>query len=130
MSTLVLVDETPSGKALSELLLETEQSTMTVRELIEARVRQEVADYHDSGHAVFSGLVQPRGAVTTDRGYALDSARRLDADAQVERALDAFERNGFLLLVGGRQAESLDEALDVTEELRVSFIKLVPLVGG
>ncbi|MCW5552407.1 MAG: hypothetical protein KIS67_09580 [Verrucomicrobiae bacterium] len=46
------------------------------------------------------------------------------------RALDAFARNGFFVLVGDRQAESLDEAFTVTPETEVSFVKLVPLVGG
>jgi len=35
-----------------------------------------------------------------------------------------------MVLVDDRQAESLDEDIVVKPETRVSFLKLVPLVGG
>jgi hypothetical protein len=47
-----------------------------------------------------------------------------------KRALEAFDRNGFFVLVGNRQAESLNESFEVKVETEVSFVKLVPLVGG
>jgi hypothetical protein len=34
------------------------------------------------------------------------------------------------VLVGDRQPDSLDEEITVGPETRVSFVKLVPLVGG
>ena len=57
-------------------------------------------------------------------------ARMLDAQEQIEKALVAFERNGFLLLVNDRQIESLDEQIEVTPATTVTFLKLVMLVGG
>ena len=42
----------------------------------------------------------------------------------------AFTRNGFFVLVGDRQVESLDEELELKVDTDVSFVKLVPLVGG
>jgi hypothetical protein len=39
-------------------------------------------------------------------------------------------RNGFFVLVGDRQAESLDEPFEVKADTEVSFVKLMPLVGG
>ena len=38
--------------------------------------------------------------------------------------------NGFFLLVDDRQIEDLDEEVVVTVESTISFVKLVPLVGG
>jgi hypothetical protein len=44
--------------------------------------------------------------------------------------MTGFEKNGFFVLVGDKQAESLDQEFDVKVDTEVSFVKLVPLVGG
>ena len=36
----------------------------------------------------------------------------------------------FFLLIADRQAESLDEVFEIDLDCEVSFVKLVPLVGG
>lgn len=46
------------------------------------------------------------------------------------RALDAFSRNGFLVLVGDRQIEDPDETVTLGPATEVVFLRLVPLVGG
>jgi hypothetical protein len=130
---IVISDETSSGKVLHELTLELMSPSVSVRDLIELRVREEVARFNaENGTAVFRGLVQPTDAEATLNAYEYRLARRkpIDADEQCRRAWQAFERNGFLMLVGDRQTERLDEKLAVTPDLRVSFVKLVPLVGG
>lgn len=53
-----------------------------------------------------------------------------DAEKQIARALEAFERNGFIVLIGDQQAESLDEGFLIQADTEVSFVKLVQLVGG
>jgi hypothetical protein len=42
----------------------------------------------------------------------------------------AFGRNGFLVFVGDRQVEDLDQELTLAEADVVSFVRLVPLAGG
>ena len=42
----------------------------------------------------------------------------------------AFSRNGFVVLVGDRQIEELDEEVDLRRDTEVTFLKLVALVGG
>jgi hypothetical protein len=63
-------------------------------------------------------------------GYRLKPKRKINWEEQFKRAVAAFDRNGFFVLVGNRQAESLDEQFDVAVDTEVSFVKLVPLVGG
>jgi len=46
------------------------------------------------------------------------------------RALEAFSRNGFFLLVDDKQVTELDTKVELSEVSIVQFIKLVPLVGG
>jgi len=75
-------------------------------------------------------LVEPTNAERVLNGYKLKAKRKIDWEEQHKRALEAFERNGFFVLVGDKQAESLDQEFEVKVETEVSFVKLVPLVGG
>jgi hypothetical protein len=60
----------------------------------------------------------------------LHHAKLIDAEQQTYRALEAFQNNGFFLLVNDRQAESLDEEVWLGAGATASFVKLTPLVGG
>lgn len=82
------------------------------------------------GETVFRGLVQPTDTETALNGYRLRKPRLLDAEAQCALAVKGFGSNGFFVLVNDRQAESLDEEIIVGPDTKVSFVKLVPLVGG
>ena len=57
-------------------------------------------------------------------------ARKIDWEEQYNKALKGFEGNGFFVLIGDRQAESLEQEFEITPDTEVSFVKLVPLVGG
>ena len=78
----------------------------------------------------FRGLVEPTNAEKVLNGYKLKAKRKIDWQEQYQKALEAFERNGFFVLVGNRQAESLDQQFEVKVDTEVSFVKLMPLVGG
>ncbi|WP_328873398.1 hypothetical protein OHT76_26810 [Streptomyces sp. NBC_00287] len=56
--------------------------------------------------------------------------RRMRRKADRERALKAFTANGLIVLVGDRQLTDLDEQVDLTADTEVTFLKLIPLVGG
>jgi hypothetical protein len=129
-TTLTIHDETSSGQKTHSFTLECLTERMTVRELIRARIYQEVQDYNTREPEYFRGLVEPTQAERTLNGYRLRERRKLDWQEQFQRAVEAFERNGFFVLVGNRQATSLDEEFEVKVDTEVSFVKLVPLVGG
>ncbi|MQY07632.1 hypothetical protein [Actinomadura macrotermitis] len=111
MPAVTFRDETPSGKPLAEFQVADLPAAMTVRELIRLRVREEVA------RANAHRLVQP-------------DPHRVDWERQADLAERAFEGNGFFMLVGDRQAESLDETVDLTTDPELVFIKLIALAGG
>jgi hypothetical protein len=129
-ATLTIKDETASGQKTNVFTLACLTERMTVRELIRARIYQEVQDYNQKEPEYFRGLIEPTNAERVLNGYKLKAKRKIDWGEQFQRALEAFERNGFFVLVGNRQAESLDEEFDVKVDTEVSFVKLVPLVGG
>ena len=91
-------------RRLSERLvepLELDENTLTVRELIESRVR---------------GQLRERGDADVGRA--------------VREALDAFDRSTYLVILDDRRLDSLDERVTLTPVSRLTFWRLVPLVGG
>lgn len=102
MSTFLLVSErSPGGGKPAEFQLEVPFERITVRELIRKYVKQKVEQFKAN-----------------------------DGEQQCAKALNAFEENRVILLVNDVQMEKLDEEIIVTPATRVTFLKLVPLVGG
>ena len=132
-ATLLIRDETATGEPVHEFPLELSSESITVRDLIRERVYQEVTDYNFRSRregGVFRGLVQPTDTERTLNGFKVPKNRDIDWEAQFDRAIDAFGRNGFFILVDDRQAEALDETIVIGPSTQVSFVKLTPLVGG
>jgi hypothetical protein len=130
---LTIRDETATGSITNELTLDVLSETITVRELIRSRVYQEVQDFNlrqSQGAPRFRGLVTPTDAEQSLNGARLKTPRDIDWKAQFDKACEAFDRNGFFLLVDDRQAESLDQTITLRHDTKVTFVKLVPLVGG
>lgn len=135
-ATLTIRDETASGQTLHTFTLADLTEQLSVRELLRARIWQEVQDHNraadtasPAGH-VFRGLVQPTDTERTLNGFKFSKPRVLDWEEQFRRACDGFERNGFFVLVGDCQPTTLDEEFEVQADTEVTFVKLVPLVGG
>jgi hypothetical protein len=130
-TAVAIFDETTAGERTPALTLDVLTEQITVRELIRSRVYQEVQDYNRRSPAFFRGLVQPSGATRTSSGFRLrDQHATIDWKEQFAHALEAFERNGFFILVDGRHVEDLDEEVTLRAGSEVSFVRLVPLIGG
>jgi hypothetical protein len=127
---LTIYDETLSGEKTPRLKLDFAVQCITVRDLIRDRVYQEVRDYNQSQPKYFRGLVQPTDSEQFLNGYKLLKQRSIDWEKQYEKALQAFQNNGFIILVNDRQVEDLEEEIELMEELPISFLRLIPLVGG
>ncbi|HME56471.1 MAG TPA: hypothetical protein VKM55_30000 [Candidatus Lokiarchaeia archaeon] len=131
MSVIInVVDELLTGELLTQFPLTMQSSRVTVREIIQSRVTQEVENYNKARTGNFNGLIQPTKSEQMLNGFRMNPRNRINCPVQIEAALDAFERNGFLVLINARQVESLDEEVLVTPDTKVAFVKLVPLVGG
>ena len=129
-TTLTVRDENASGDSLREMVLEFLTETITVRELIRSRVYQEVKDFNAKSDDVFQGLVQPSDTERVLNGFRVRKGRQVDWEKQFELALRGFEGNQILLLVDDKQAESLDDEIVIRPSTEVTFLQLVPLVGG
>ena len=132
-TTLTIRDETTFsfGGDNEEFTLDVPAERITVRDLIRTRVYGEVHDYNLRQPEYFRGLVQPSDAERTLNGFKVRQGRRLDPEKQFKRAIESFYRNGFLILVNDRQVDELDEEIEIRPDTTtVTFLKLVPLVGG
>ena len=132
MNTVIIKvkDETGSRKVYNEIDISFDRSSITVKDLIEARVFHEVNLYNKKLPEYFNGLVQPTNAEKTLNGYRLRDRKKIDPEKQVYIALDAFQKNGYFILIDNKQADELEQEIVLSPSTKVSFIKLTPLVGG
>jgi hypothetical protein len=131
--TLKIRDETTFNLGGDEdrgFTLDVLDEHITVRELIRARVYREVRDYNLDQPEYFHGLVQPSDAERSLNGFKMRSRRRIDPVRQFELAKRAFYTNAFILLVDDRQVDELEDEIEIGPDTTVTFLKLVPLVGG
>jgi hypothetical protein len=132
-TTLKIRDETTfslGGDGERDFTLDLPEERITVRDLIRARVHREVHDYNLEQPEYFQGLVQPSDAERSLNGFKMRRRRKIDPERQFQLAKRAFYTNGFILLVDDRQVDELDEEIEIRPDTRVTFLKLVPLVGG
>ena len=142
MRLLTIKDENLQGVVLSELIVKLSGDQLSVRELIASRVRAEIDRYHeqvadklgrdgDKFASLRTTLVKPSDLEARLNDYDnKKSFKPIDADEQIATALKAFESNGFFILVDDEQVERLEEQVLLRDSTTVSFIKLIPLIGG
>jgi hypothetical protein len=131
-TTLTIKDESIyssfGDRHVFKLSLKTDR--LTVRELIRTRVEREVAEYNTRQSDKLYGLLQAREAERAHNNSHPRKFQPLNWQEQFDKAVRAFQRNGFIILVDERQVESLDTWIEVKPETEVTFLKLVALVGG
>lgn len=128
----VIDESTAQSQSVAARTLSFLEEQVSVRELIRRRVYEECSEFNARQGEVFQGLVTPEGSERTLNGARVGAGRSLDWQEQYARALEAFGRLGFVVLVDDRQVEDLDEVIDLhlDRPLEAIFLKLVPLVGG
>lgn len=122
--TLTIQDKNVGGGIGNEFSLKVMREKLTVKELIKARVYQEVTEFNaqlkNKGTSNFKGLVKPES----------NSSAPVDYEEQTSVAINAFNSNQIIILIDDKQAESIDEQIELHDESIVSFLKLTQLVGG
>lgn len=127
--TFDILDENTAGHRRAAGRFVSESTATTLREVIRVRIQQEVERFNQSEADVFQGLLQPEETERILNGVR-STHRLLDWEKQFSNAIRAFEGNGFLVLVDGRQITELDERISLEPQSQVTFLKLVPLIGG
>jgi hypothetical protein len=119
------------GTPITEFVLELPDNYITVRELIRQRIEQEIAAYNAQHTNNLDTFLQLQGQeLLNPQRPAVRNTPKLNAEQQLELAFSAFERNGLLILIDDRQVDQLDDYVAFSPQTVVTFLKLVPLVGG
>jgi hypothetical protein len=109
---------------------------LKLRDLIEHVVRFEIAAFEERQEArrldrVLSPEVIERGEAA---GRIAPEGRggtgRVNIDAAVAAAWEAFEDGLYLVVIDEREYRSLDEAVFLTDDSRMTFLRLVFLAGA
>ena len=122
-------DEDAAGETINELKLQSEAQSITVSELIEARVEHETKRFNLMRPVNFYMLVQPKGAQEWGKSYRLPEHRDLDPEAAKVAALAAFEKKRFFVLFNGKELKSLTDTVPLDVETSVSFVKLMSVIA-
>jgi len=125
-----ITDITAMGQLLHELQMSLPRPSIGIRELIDIRVRLEVENYiqgkRHAGYELFA--VDEVEKLLNGRGSGV--APQFDAEKHVQRAMSGFSSNRFFVIVNDRQVTDIDEKVAVADTTNVSFMQLMPLVGG
>ena len=107
----------------------------TLRQLIEAIVRQEVETYNNRGleNMLVPFLPEEEIAAQSTTGKVgfgrLYSDKKADPDKAVLTAIQGFEDGLFRVLIGEYESENLDAPLSLCEGDMLTFIRLTFLAG-
>ena len=127
---ILISDELLSGTITNQFEIQIESDTITVEELISKRVMQEVEQYNKRLPEFFNGLIEPSDAEKTLNGFKLRKKQKIDAEKQMYVALNAFQKNGYFVLVDDSQVDDLNQIITLRGTSKISFVKLTPLIGG
>lgn len=141
VALLKIVDEHFGGRMPGRVRavdLRLASERVSARDIIRRRVEAEVAELNSRN--ANAATVARSFLVSAEDGSAeallnpAPSVRRtpktIDAGKETARAIEAFNRNRFILLFNDRQLEELDEEVALTPDAEVVFLYLTPLVGG
>lgn len=117
---IAFFDETTAGVRSEGPTVQFDFPKITVRTLIESRIRAEV-DRRSDELPVQKRLVNP---------MIKPLSVKVNFDAQIKTACEAFDRGQLIVLLPGRQAQTLEETLTLEDGDEVTFLRLVPLIGG
>lgn len=126
---LTIIDETASGTEVERQVIQFPVDYISARQLIEARVKAEVAAFNSRPHDKPT-LVEVSHIERLLNQKTLATDALLDEQKHIDIALNAFANMGYFLLVNDQQITDLDQQFFITPKTKVSFIKLLRLVGG
>lgn len=131
--------------ALQPAILELIEERITVGELIRRTVEEQVRelvgrrklDALQARQALARqyltedevGAQARQGAVRYPSSHP-PSIPRISPQAEVQKALAAFERGSYMVMIDGKRKERLDEEITFAPGTRVTFLRVMPLAGG
>lgn len=141
MVALLKVADQIAGRHASDrrmgVILRLASERSSAREIIRSRVVTEVQEINRARQENRTGVSEcsylvGRAEAELNGGStkAWSWTMSLDIDAEVDRAITAFSRGRFIMLLDDRQIEDLDESIGLRPDSEIVFLHLIPLKGG
>jgi hypothetical protein len=128
---VTIQDQTIGGPITHEMVIDFLTEEITLRELIKGRVYQEVKDANtrqDDLPMAMLKLTETEKELNQIR--TTKKQKMIDFQKQYDKAIDAFLKSRFFVLVDDSQPTALDETITLRPDTKVTFVKLVYLTGG
>jgi hypothetical protein len=126
MPTITLQDASLQGQQQSPWQMDIFEEQSTLREILRSRIYQEVSEYNAKKRSQSLCLITPRPV----EPQQADAAPPVDWQIHYEQAIAAFMKKRYLVLINGRQMTKLDAPVHLTDQTTITFLKLIPLIGG
>lgn len=132
-AVLKIIDKQPGQPEQGSFELHLMAERLTARELICRRVAEEIKLINERGpnrECARAFLVQVEPGPVEQQLNLPKYGQTLSEEAEFTKALRGFGARSYVMLFNDRQVDSLDEELTVTENSKLIFLRMVPLVGG
>jgi hypothetical protein len=108
------------------------QSGMPMRlsDLIRERVRMEMERRTDATRVGGRPLVEMRAIASDSPAGDPDDPSSPTLERAVAVAFEGFHSNAFFVTIDGRQVTDLDAEIGIAPTTDITFVRLLPLVGG
>ncbi|MGH1358871.1 MAG: hypothetical protein ACRBC3_08920 [Burkholderiaceae bacterium] len=141
----VIFGEAPDDGNLPDLSFTLPFNTLTLADLIARTVENQVNDLlerHERSERQIQAMLAKRFLAAAEIAQqaksgkiALPSAARtspfrLDVDAEIKRAITAFEQDKYKIFIDGREYDDLTASLTFEQAVKVKFMRIMPLAGG
>ena len=123
--SIKILDETTSGTILNQLKLDFLTAKISLCDLITNRVRTEIENQKQSQTPQMYSLIEGDTDKTESELLNPDLIHK-----KVEFALEMFQKNGFLVLIDDVQMVDLTQEIYLNHQTQITFLKLIPLIGG
>lgn len=126
---LRFVDLSRTGHQLGRGRLTDLPARLPLEELLERRVRDEVAAYNAEPGPMYVGLVQPHDAMRYSDGARMSMPRQLDGDVFAAAIREALEAGMLYLRTGQRTLAAPDDEVAVADLDEVTVVLHRPVVA-
>jgi hypothetical protein len=112
---------------------------ISARDVVAGHVREEVSRLNDLARRNHAKHDSVASFLVGDHSHALErklnlpgrkGVRLLDPDEEIKAAFDGIAARQVIMLFDDYEVDDLDADLTVTDHNTITFLRLVPLVGG
>ncbi len=118
----------PTGQHTVHTCLTLPTNTLSLRDLIAHKIRQEIIAYTAHRRPGLSGeYFTPEELIRAEMPAALVPG---EVDTEIARAQRAFAARDYMIVIDNQRIDDPDAAIILHPQTEVEFIKILPLVGG